>query len=180
MRRRSGFGWGELITGICMILLGIFTFINPGGIFTGLAVIYGAIAVINGICDIIFYIKAERYTGFGPGVALVSGVLSVMTGVVLLAHPGVGSWIVSILFPIWFIAHCISRLSHLQIIRMAAGTFYYYFSMIISILGLILGFLMIFQPVFAFFTAGIIIGSYLIVSGVDCIVLACSRMGSRW
>ena len=35
MRRRSGFGWMELIIGILLILLGIFTFLSPGSALTG-------------------------------------------------------------------------------------------------------------------------------------------------
>ena len=33
MRRRSRYGWLELIEGILLILLGIYTLCNPGGNF---------------------------------------------------------------------------------------------------------------------------------------------------
>ncbi len=180
MKKRSGFGWMECISGICMIALGFFTFIKPGNIFTGLAVVYGVIAVITGVCDIIFYIKTERYTGFGPAIALVSGILSVMAGMVLLSHPDLGKWIVSVLFPIWFIAHCISGMAHLDIIRLAAGKFCCYFSLIIDILGLILGIALLFRPTVTVIAAGTIIGVYLIVFGTESLVLAFSKMGSDW
>lgn len=180
MRKRSGFGWIEFISGICMLILGLFTLFKPGSMFTGIAVIYGVIAVITGICDIVFYIKTERYTGFAPIVALVSGILSVMAGVILLGHPSVGKWIVSILFPLWFITHCISRLAHLGIIRLAAGDFCYYLSLITNIAGLILGILMLFEPAITLFTIGALIGIYLIAAGIESIILALSRMGSGW
>ena len=35
MRRRSKFGWMELILGILLIVLGIFTFLRPGSVLTG-------------------------------------------------------------------------------------------------------------------------------------------------
>ena len=60
--------------------------------------------------------------------------------------------IAALLFPLWFIAHCISRLTHLGIIRMMAGSFYYTFSLVVNILGLVLGILMLFQPFIALFT----------------------------
>lgn len=94
--------------GICLILLGAFTFIRPRSMFTGIAVLYGIAAVVTGICDIIIYIKEERFTGFGPVISLVSGILSIMTGIALLAYPGIAEGIVSLLFPLWFITHCIS------------------------------------------------------------------------
>ena len=179
MRKRSGFGWLELILGILLILLGIFTFIRPGSALTWIAVIYGIIAVVTGISDIVFYIKTERYTGFGPVIALVCGILSVMAGVMLLVYPGAGRLVVVLLLPIWFIAHCISRLSHLNVIRITAEDFHYYFTMIVNILGIILGFMMIIWPSIALFSSGFLIGTYLILLGIDSIITAISRIGSK-
>ena len=129
MKGRSGFGVSQFIMGLCLIVLGVFTFLSPRSIFTGVAVVYGVAAVITGICDIVIYIKEERFTGFGPVVSLISGIFSMMTGIALLAYPGIAEWIVALLFPLWFITHCISRLTHTALIRFIAGDFYYYFSL---------------------------------------------------
>ena len=166
--------------GICLILLGAFTFLRPRSIFTGIAVLYGIAAVITGICDIVIYIKEERFTGFGPAVSLISGILSIMTGIALLAYPGIAEWVVAILFPLWFITHCISRLAHVGIIRLMAGNSYYYFCLIVNTIGLVLGFLMLFQPFITFFTVGYLVAFLLIAFGIDCILMAFTDMGSRW
>ena len=57
MKRRSGYGWLELIIGVLLILLGVFIFIRPSEILLGVVIIYGIIAVLTGIADIVFYIK---------------------------------------------------------------------------------------------------------------------------
>ena len=80
MRCRSKFGWMELMIGILLIVLGIFTFLRPGSVLTGAVLVYGVFALITGIADIVFYVKMERHTGFGPVVALVSGILSNLNG----------------------------------------------------------------------------------------------------
>ncbi len=180
MRGRSGFGWSQFLMGICLILLGAFTFLRPRSIFTGIAVLYGIAAVITGICDIVIYIKEERFTGFGPAVSLISGILSIMTGIALLAYPGIAEWVVAILFPLWFITHCISRLAHVGIIRLMAGNSYYYFCLIVNTIGLVLGFLMLFQPFITFFTVGYLVAFLLIAFGIDCILMAFTDLGSRW
>lgn len=179
MRKRSGFGWFEFISGLCMLLLGIFTLARPQSMFAGITVLYGAIAISTGICDIVFYIKAERFLGIGPVLALVTGILSVMAGAALLSHPGMGEWILSVLVPVWFIAHCISRLTHLNMIRFVAGRGYYYFSIVLNIFGLILGTVMLCDPIFSILTTGTLIGIYLILAGAESIVLAFSRIGGR-
>ena len=56
MKRRSSYGVYELIVGILLILLGIFTFTRPQSALTGLVVLYGLLATITGIGDIVFYV----------------------------------------------------------------------------------------------------------------------------
>mgnify|MGYP004513572155 FL=1 len=179
MRRRSRYGWLELIEGILLILLGIYTLVNPGNMIRGVTFVYGILAVITGISDIVFYAKTERYIGVGPTVALVSGILSILAGLMLLMYPNAGELITVLLLPIWFIAHSISRLTHLPLVRLA-GKFFYYFTMILNIMGIVLGCLMIIWPSIALFSAGFIIGFYLILLGIDSIVMACSNMDAGW
>ena len=59
MRKHTPFGWSELLTGILFVLLGIFTFIRPGSAITGLVFLYGILATLTGIADIVFYAKME-------------------------------------------------------------------------------------------------------------------------
>jgi conserved hypothetical protein len=179
MKKRSAFGWVELIFGIILIVLGVFTFARPSSALTGVVFIYGLLAVITGIADVIFYAKIEKRTGFGPAVALVTGILSIIVGILLLFNLGAGKWALVILFPLWFIMHCISRLTHLNIIRLTAGNGYYYFTLIVNILGLLLGLIMIFNPLISFLSVSYIIGFYLILIGIDHFVLAASRIGMR-
>ena len=110
--------WWELMAGIVMIALGIASLARPSLAVTGLVYAYGAAGVIVGVADILRYIRVERYTGFGPMVSLVAGVLSVMAGVVILVNPRVGMAVFSLLFALWFITHCVSRLASLSWLRL--------------------------------------------------------------
>ena len=180
MKKRSGFGWMGLIVGILLVALGIFTFIRPGAALTGLVFLYGLLATLTGIGDLVFYVRMERHTGFGPTISLITGILSLLAGLMLLLHPGAGRWAITLLFPLWFITHCISQLTHLPMVRMLAGNGCYYLTLILNVLGLVLGFILLLFPVVALFSLNLIIGFYLIILGVDSIVLAVSNLGSRW
>ena len=120
-----------------------------------IAAVYGAIALITGIADIVFYAKMERRTGFGPVVSLVTGILSVIAGILILFNLSAGAWLVATLFPIWFLAHCISRLAQLPFTRMTSGSAAFWFSLVLNILGLVLGVLLLASVVL-----GIAIGPY--------------------
>ena len=179
MKQKSGFGWLELILGILLVILGIFSMINPNTALTGIVIVYGIAAIVIGISDIMMYVRVERYTGFGPMVSLIGGILSVMSGVMLFVYPNAGKWILSLLFPIWFIAHCISRLAHLSSMRIYMENFAYYLTLILNILGLISGFMMIFHPFVSLLSVSYIIGLHLILLGIDCIVIAFSKISSN-
>ncbi len=180
MKRRSGFGWLELAIGILLIVLGILAFVKPDLILTGLVVVYGIAAVCMGVADILLYIKVEQYTGFGPVISLVSGILSVMSGMMLLVYPRAGAVVLTLLFPIWFIAHCISRLTHLNRIRIIAGRGVHSFTLILNVIGLILGFMMLLSPLFTLAALRCFAGVYLVLLGIDSILIAASEMGTRY
>lgn len=178
MKRRYNFGWSELVVGLLLILLGIFTFARPESMLTGAVVIYGIIAIAMGIEDIVIYVRMSRFTGFGPILSLISGILSVMCGVMLIANPNIGKWALTVLLPLWFIAHCIAGLVRTEFIHLSGNRCYYFFSLILNILGLILGFVMIFSPSISFLTIKIIsylVAAYLILFGIESIIAAFIR-----
>ena len=179
MRRRSGFGWLELLIGILLVVLGALALARPDLALSGLVFAYGIAAIAMGIADIVLYIQVEHYTGFGPVISLVSGILSVMSGVMLLVYPRAGAMVLTLLFPIWFIAHCISRLAHQPHVRRIAGSGMHTLTLIINIIGLILGFMMLLSPLFTLATLRNFAGIYLILLGIDSILMSASRMGMR-
>lgn len=183
MKRKSGFGWSELIVGLLLILLGIFSLIRPDSMLTGAVVVYGVIAIVMGIEDLVVYARLARFTGFGPMLSLISGMLSVMCGVMLIAYPSIGKWALTILLPIWFLAHCISELTRTNLIRLIGNPFYYYFSLILNILGLVLGFVMLFSPALSFVTLSAICymaAIYLILFGIESVIAAFARRNADW
>ena len=74
MIRRSGFGWLEFIVGVLLIILGLYTFTRPIEAVMTLVIVYGILALLMGIGDIVMYIRASRFTGFAPMLSLVSGI----------------------------------------------------------------------------------------------------------
>lgn len=180
MQKRSSFGWLELAIGIILIILGILAFFKPDLALTSLVFAYGLTAIIMGASDIYLYIKIERYIGFGPLLSLIASVLSVMAGIMLVGYPKTGAIVLSILFPIWFIAHCISRLTQLNHIRFVAGDTIYHIILIINIIGLLLGAAMLVSPTFTLRTLRYLASLYMTLLGIDSIIMAFSRMGKHF
>jgi len=70
MTQKSKFGWLELILGILLILLGIYTFTNPSTALTTVVIIYGLVSIVTGIADLVLYVKLERRTPARPNLQM--------------------------------------------------------------------------------------------------------------
>lgn len=163
----------ELITGILMVILGIISLVEPMDFLSGMIYVYGIIAVITGIVDIVFGIRATSAPVPGSIVALVTGTVSLMAGTMLIISPGMGQWIIAFLFPIWFIAHCISGLCHAGLIRAVSGNGVYTATVVLNALGLILAVLMACSPKYALTSAAVLIGLFLIILGIQSVIIGC-------
>ena len=173
-------GFLDLALGGALFLSGIYVLSHPREGLAGVSLFYGILAVGTGIVDLIFYFKMERRTGFGPAAALVTGILSLLAGVLLLFQPAAGVLSLAILFPLWFVAHCISELARLPLIRWSAGKGYYYFSLIINIIGLVLGIIMLAFPAACVLSLPWIAGIYLLLLGLHSVVLGMEKIISNW
>ena len=158
----------EILEGVLLVMLGVATMLRTEQVLDSLTLIFGILAVITGLADVMFYIRLERHTGFRPAVSLVSSILSIMLGCALIAHPNVGTGIMLIIFPIFIIAHCIARLTHLNIVRYVAGEVSFWLTLISNAVGLILGVILLFDPALsAAALGGILIPLGLEKAGAD-------------
>ena len=132
-----------------------------------------------GIGDIVMYIRASRFTGFAHMLSLVSGILSVMSGIMLITYPDAGALILGVLFPLWFITHCTARLARLEWMKSIIRTGTFYCLIALNITGIIIGFLLLIFPYHAVISTVYLVGAYFVLLGAESIVLAFSKAGSR-
>lgn len=80
------FTW-ELILGIILLGIGIFSFTNPGGIFALLPIVLGILVLVEGISKIQRAMMLRRYQYQRWIGALLTGVVIAALGVVLIINP---------------------------------------------------------------------------------------------
>ena len=61
--------------------------------------------------------------------------------------------------------------SHLQYMKMHYGMTYYTISLILNILGLLVGILLIFRPMITILSMGVLVGGFMIIEGVELILV---------
>ena len=92
-----------------------------------------------------------------------------MIGLFLLFNMTVGILALPYIFSVWFIIDSIGELIVSDIFK-SINTGYYWFKIILNILGLVLGIMMLFNPIVSALTLSLIVGFYFLSSGIDFIV----------
>jgi uncharacterized membrane protein HdeD (DUF308 family) len=153
---KSG-GTGMAIFGVIAIILGILCMIMPG--LTGLSVItmVGIMVLVGGIVRMLWAFKAGS---FGKGLlAFLVGGLTLLAGVVLLAHPLFAAGLLTTLLAVYFIVDGITEI--------AAGMGRSGWLVFAGIVSILLGIMIWRQfPLSGVFAIGILFGIKLFMAGL--------------
>lgn len=163
---KKGFGWGYLIVGILFTLCSFVAFWDPTTNLEALTILFAVLAIINGI----WMIARPSLSGL----RIVVGVIEIIVGIFMMFNIGWAMLALPYIFAIWFIIDSLFRLFTIGSTR-ALGTGYFVFSLIINILCVIVGIMLLFRPITAAITLSFLVGFYLMVAGIQCIVMAFSK-----
>jgi uncharacterized membrane protein HdeD (DUF308 family) len=89
-RREGPFPWGVLLAGLAGVAIGVITFMSPA--LTALALLYliAAWAIVRGVFEIIAAVQLRKEID-NEWLLGLSGALSVVLGILLMAAPGAGA-----------------------------------------------------------------------------------------
>jgi uncharacterized membrane protein HdeD (DUF308 family) len=172
----KGVWWLLLLRGILAVVFGIIALLAPGAALAGLAIVYGAYAIVDGITAITHAVRIRK-TNSRWAWLLVSGVLTTLAGLVALILPGIvgtfGGLVVLWTISIW------SFITGIMGLRAAAGAHagrartWGIVSGILSIVfAVVLGVLVLLTPLTAVLTLVWTVGIFGIFFGVMLITTA--------
>jgi uncharacterized membrane protein HdeD (DUF308 family) len=89
--RRHGHHWlGFLLEGVAGILVGVLTFLHPGLAIAAVVYLIAAWAIVTGVFQLVEAVVVGRYLE-GVFWLILSGVVSIVLGILLFANPGAGA-----------------------------------------------------------------------------------------
>lgn len=98
-RKTNSDWWMLLLMGLIGLGAGIASILNPGITTVALVLLIGAMALANGIVDIVMAIRLRKSIQ-GEGLLILNGIVSVLFGVFVFFFPGAGAlamvWLISI------------------------------------------------------------------------------------
>lgn len=171
MEKEQKFNWGYFILGILFILVSLISFQNPASNLIAIVIIFGISAILKGIFEIAIRRRLHEYTGTKATSLIVIGVLDIIIGVFLLLNMTASLIALPYVFAFWFIFDSIGELIMSGAIKpLHSGL--YWFTIIINILGISVGFMLLFNPISSALTLAFLVGFYFMVSGILYIVAA--------
>ncbi|WP_050614190.1 HdeD family acid-resistance protein [Bacillus testis] len=157
-----------LLSGLAMICLGFWFVLNPPVSLVAITVFIGLLMIVSGIFHIIlfFYHRNQRKTS---GWLMADGLLTLLLGVVLVFDRVTGTLTLIYFFSFWVLFSGLLRL----IAGFEAREFGFRswgWIMGSGVIGMILGFIALFNPILTAIGMVIMIGSLFVVQGIYALV----------
>lgn len=158
----------SIICGVLLMMGGISCLFQPAATFFQTGYFLVILLLVYGIIGIINVIKKKAHP-----LELIVDILAIIIGVIAIFRPGttiVFDVIMAYLFAAWFVIQgVISIYVSIKVRKIKKG---WYWSLILGILGALLGIYSFFHPMVSVMAIGILVGIYLIQAGLNMIVLA--------
>lgn len=171
MYQEKRFDWLSLILGIIFVILGCWSLKNPDTTLSLLSILVGVGAILKGIYELSLRSTINNLLGIHSAWLLIMAILDIVLGIVFISHIAAGVMTISIIFAFWFIIDSIGQLSVAGFYRQFRKG-YYWFLVILNILGIIIGISLLFNPMVSAMTIVWLISFFLILLGIIAIVAA--------
>ncbi len=149
-----------LIKGIIMILLALLVFNSPGGALLAYALYIGIGLLITGII-ILFRGISSRKVNTNWGWTVFEGLLDIFLGYILLANPLVTAAVLPFVFGFWAVFYGVSLL-----INSFSGTGNGAMKIISAILLILIGIMVMHNPLIAGMTVALWVAVLLLIAGI--------------
>lgn len=159
-----------IVLGVILIIGGISCMVTPLVTVMELGYFLILLLLVYGIAGIIRSVSSHEY-----GLDFVFGILSVITGIIIMVVPGLKARTTGILMYImagWFVVQGIVSIYRAIKIKKMNGGSKWIWGVCAGVLCILMGIYSAVHPVVLALTLGLMVGFYFIVSGIDMIALS--------
>ena len=170
----SKYWWVLVIRGVMAIALGAFAFMWPQETIAALVVVFGAIALLDGIAAVVASIAGHALTPHW-WVLLLQGLFGIGVGVLTLVNPAITAVALLVYIAVWAIG--MGVLQVIAAVRLRHDITGEWWLALGGVAGVAFGILLIWNPTAGALTMLWLIGSFALVWGV---LLLLSGFDVRW
>lgn len=168
---RRGIDWGSMILGILFVLTALLSFQDPAGNLIAIVMVFALFAILKGLFEIFVRNRLKELTGYKAYAPIILGVIDIIIGVYFLFNLNIGVAALPFIFAIWFILDSVFGLFALDLAK-SVSPGYFWFTLVVDILGIILGVMLLMNPLSSALTLSFLVGFYFMLFGITHIVYA--------
>lgn len=166
-----GFDWFSLIAGIVLVGAGIASYMHPDDTLKFISICIGIAALVKGFYELWFRRGIGVMFGKSSGWLLFTGIVDIILGLLFVFRAASGVVVIAYIFAFWFIFDSIAEIATASYFKQL-NRGYYTWNLILNIIALILGFILLFNPLLAATTLVLLIDFYLVLIGVIKVIQA--------
>ena len=163
----------SMISSVLLFLFGLILAVNAEGFIKSITVAIGVILLLIGVFPVIDYFR-YRKDGLGASVGLISGIFSIVCGLMLLINEDLLMILIPVFIGVWMIINGINKIQVSFEIK-DLGEKSWIITFIYSILIMVLGGYFIVNPISGATTVtsfiGIILCIYAVLDIIDCVII---------
>ena len=163
----------SIISSLLLFLFGLVLAVNAEGFIKSITVAIGIVLLLIGVFPVIDYFR-YRKDGLGASVGLISGIFSIVCGLMLLINEDLLMILIPVFIGVWMIINGINKIQVSFEIK-DLGEKSWIITFIYSILIIVLGGYFIVNPISGATTVtsfiGIILCIYAVLDIIDCIII---------
>ena len=163
----------SVISSVLLFLFGLILAVNAEGFIKSITVAIGVVLLLIGVFPVIDYFR-YRKEGLGASVGLISGIFSIVCGLMLLINEDLLMILIPVFIGVWMIINGINKIQVSFEIK-DLGEKSWVITFIYSILIMVLGGYFIVNPISGATTVtsfiGIVLCIYAVLDVIDCIVI---------
>lgn len=150
-----------LVMGIVMVIGGVYTWFHPLAALAALALILGIVFIVVGVGYLAAY-----FSGSYSGWYLAVGLLDIIVGVVLVSNLRQTIMVLPFMFAFWCLFSGVIQIAAALQLRKSPMARLWPWPLIAGIIGIIVGFWIMFQPLAGAVALTILLGVYLVINGI--------------
>lgn len=163
----------SIISSLLLFLFGLVLAVNAEGFIKSITVAIGIVLLLIGVFPVIDYFR-YRKDGLGASVGLISGIFSIVCGLMLLINEDLLMILIPVFIGVWMIINGINKIQVSFEIK-DLGEKSWIITFIYSILIMVLGGYFIVNPISGATTVtsfiGIILCIYAVLDIIDCVII---------
>ena len=173
MKESRKIDWGSLVLGILFVLVSLISFRDPVGNLVAIVIVFAIFAILKGLFELFLRSRVKELTGYKGKMPIVIGIIDLLIGIFFIFNIGAGVVALPYVFAVWFIIDSVLALFTADLFR-GISEGHYWFTVVINVLGILLGIMLLFNPLSSALTLSFLVGFYFMVVGINQIVYALS------